>query len=59
LFGRYEENAYLDRMMKLCGHKSTTLYELQGYGHGMTEPAFPLLIEFVKKISKQLAEAKK
>ena len=59
LFGRYEENAYLDRMMKLCGHKSTTLYELQGYGHGMTEPAFPLLIEFVKKMSKQLAEAKK
>jgi len=53
LYGRYEENAYLTRMMKLAGHKNTTLYELQGYDHGMAEPAFPLLWKFVKKISKE------
>lgn len=48
LFGRYEENAYLARMMKLVGHKNTTLYELQGYDHGMMVPAYPLLLKFIK-----------
>ena len=50
LLGRYEENAYLNRMMKLAGHENTKLYELDGYGHNMTEPAFPLLIKEVRKI---------
>ncbi|MDD3196027.1 MAG: alpha/beta hydrolase [Paludibacter sp.] len=43
MLGRYEENAYLMRMMKVAGHQHTTLYELQGYGHNMVEPAIPLL----------------
>lgn len=56
LLGRYEENAYLARMMKLAGHKQTTLYELQGFDHGgMAEPAFPLLLREVAVITKQLA----
>lgn len=50
MLGRYEENAYMMRMMKIVGHKDTKLYELQGYGHGMTEPAFPLLINEVNRI---------
>jgi acetyl esterase/lipase len=50
LLGRYEENAYLMRMMKLTGHNETRLYELDGYGHGMTEPAFPLLIQEVRRL---------
>ncbi|MCX7610794.1 MAG: alpha/beta hydrolase, partial [Ignavibacterium sp.] len=33
LLGRYEENAYLMRMMKLTGHQKTKLYELEGYSH--------------------------
>ena len=53
LLGRYEENAYMMRMMKVAGHKATTLYELQGYGHGMTEPAFPILIRHVEKFTKE------
>lgn len=54
MYGRYEENAYLSRMMKIAGHKKTTLYELQGYDHGgMSLPAFPLLWGFIKNISKQ------
>ena len=52
LLGRYEENAYLMRMMKVVGHKETKIYELDGYGHIMTEPAFPLLVEEVKRITK-------
>lgn len=50
LLGRYEENAYLSRMMKLVGHEKTKLYELDGYDHDMLEPAFPLLIKEVRKI---------
>jgi acetyl esterase/lipase len=50
LLGRYEENAYLARMMKIVGHKQTKLIELGGYGHNMTEPAFPLLLKEVNRI---------
>jgi len=53
LLGRYEENAYLMRMMKIAGHKDTKLYELDGYGHGMTEPAFPLLLQEVQRIKEE------
>jgi acetyl esterase/lipase len=56
LYGRYEENAYLARMMKLVGHKNTTLYELQGYDHGMMVPAYPLLLKFVQNINRKLVE---
>jgi acetyl esterase/lipase len=51
LLGRFEENAYLARMMKIAGHTQTRLYELQGYGHMMTEPAFPLLLNEVQQIT--------
>jgi acetyl esterase/lipase len=51
MLGRYEENAYLMRMMKVSGHKETRLYELEGYGHDMTAPAFPLLLNEVKRIA--------
>ena len=55
LFGRYEENAYMARMMKLAGHKQTTLYELQGFDHGgMAEPAFPLLLKKINELSKAI-----
>jgi len=50
ILGRYEENAYLMRMMKVSGHKDTKLLELDGYNHGMTEPAFPLLLNEVRRI---------
>ncbi len=53
MLGRYEENAYMARMMKLKGHKQTKLYELDGYGHGMTEPGFPLLINEINRILKE------
>jgi len=59
LYGRYEENAYLLRMMKLAGHKHTTLYELQGFDHGsMPVPAFPLLLKEVAAVTKEIIEKK-
>ncbi len=50
LLGRYEENAYFWRMMKVAGHKNIQLRELQGFDHSrMADPAMPLLLEFVKE----------
>jgi len=52
LLGRYEENAYLWRMMQVVGHPDTELFELEGFNHGqMAEPAHPLLLRFVRKLS--------
>ncbi|MGI6574144.1 MAG: alpha/beta hydrolase [Fermentimonas sp.] len=50
LLGRYEENAYLARMMQVVGHTNTRLLELQGYDHGMVYPALPLVIKEVERI---------
>ena len=48
--GRYEENLLLKRMMEADGHKEIQLYEMQGYGHMMLKPAFPLLIKEIGRI---------
>lgn len=56
LFGRHEENAYLMRMMKVAGHNDTRLFELDGYTHMMTEPAFPLLLNEIKRVTTMKAE---
>jgi len=50
MLGRYEENAYMARMMKLTGHKQTRLVEIGGYGHMMADPAYPLLLEEMKRV---------
>ncbi len=56
LLGRYEENAYMRRMMKVTGHQETALYELDGFDHGgMAVPAYPLLIKEVRRIIKNNA----
>ncbi|MCA8993727.1 MAG: alpha/beta hydrolase [Planctomycetaceae bacterium] len=53
MLGRYEENAYLWRMMQEVEHPDTDLFELEGYNHGgMAEPAHPLLLKFIQRIEK-------
>lgn len=48
LFGRYEENAYMWRMMQLVGHPATTIYEIGGHDHGaMCHPAFHILLQTI------------
>lgn len=50
MLGRYEENAYLARMMKLVGHKHTYLYEMDGYDHGdMPRPSYYIMLKAIKK----------
>lgn len=52
MLGRYEENAYMWRMMQEVEHPDAELFELEGYNHGqMAEPAHPLLLRFVKRIN--------
>lgn len=52
LYGRYEENLYMWRMMKLNGHPYVRIYKLDGYNHGeMCHPAFKILKDEVKRLS--------
>lgn len=51
LFGRYEENAYMWRLMKLLEHPYVCIYELDGYNHGdMAVPAHHILKTHIHKI---------
>ena len=55
LYGRYEEQAYFWRMLKLVGHQDVTLYEMQGYDHGaMPQPAYKILKDHIKRITSAL-----
>ena len=56
LLGRYEENAYMMRMMKVAGHQDTRIMELDGYNHGMERPAYPLLVNEVRRVLKAQSE---
>jgi len=52
LFGRYEENLYMWRMMKLVGHPNVEIYKLDGFDHGsMCHPAFYILIDSIKRLT--------
>ena len=48
MLGRYEENAYFMRMLKVVGHKDVILHELQGYGHGMVAPAISPMLRWLR-----------
>lgn len=54
MVGRYEENAYLMRMLNVVGNTNVKLLELDGYDHGMVYPALPLLIREVQRWEKEL-----
>lgn len=58
LYGRYEEQAYFWRMLKLVGHQDATLYEMQGYDHGaMPMPAYKILKDHIKRITDKMTSA--
>jgi acetyl esterase/lipase len=49
MIGRYEENAYMWRMMRVVGHQQTTLTEIKGFDHGgMWNPACDVLLKWLK-----------
>lgn len=54
---RYEENAYLNSLLKVVGHKQVQLFELQGFTHGsMRKPGHQLLLNEIKRIVKAKAK---
>ncbi len=54
LYGRYEENLYMWRMMKLAGHPYVRIYKLDGYNHGnMASPAHHILLNEITHILSQ------
>jgi acetyl esterase/lipase len=59
MLGRYEENAYMMRMMKVAGHEEVRLYELDGSNHGqMMYAALPLLKREVKRLAEKIKSSK-
>ena len=51
--GRYEEQAYFWRMLKLNGMKDVSIYEMQGYNHSqMRHPAMHLVKKFISDHTK-------
>ena len=53
MLGRYEENAYMMRMLKVVGHPDVRLLELDGYGHAPNEPFYPLLLAEIDRVLKR------
>ncbi len=52
MLGRYEENAYMYRMMKVAGHQHTKLYELDAFDHGgMVSPSLEILLNEIKVLN--------
>lgn len=61
MLGRYEENAYFMRMLKVAGHKNATLQEYKTYHHGNIHVAATVpILTWVKEIlaSRNLAPEK-
>ena len=54
LLGRFEENAYLMRMLKIAGHKEVEHMEFDGYGHGISIPAMPILLKKVNELTAKI-----
>ena len=58
LYGRYEEQAYFWRMLKLAGHPDVSLYEMQGYDHGaMPHPAYHILKQHIRRLIAKMTSA--
>ena len=52
MIARWEENAYMYRMMLEVGHPDVRLLELQGFGHAPREPFFPLMLKEMDRVLK-------
>ncbi len=58
LLGRYEENAYMWRMMQVVGHDKTELYELDGHDHGdMPGPAHTIMLKHIRKFEEEHSDS--
>jgi hypothetical protein len=49
---RFEENAHLAAILKQVGHTKTSLYQLQGFDHGVYAPGCLLMLNWIKGLEK-------
>jgi hypothetical protein len=55
MLGRYEENAYLYRMLLLNKAAEVKLYKMEGYDHGnMPLASYPLMIKEITRLQKEI-----
>ncbi|MBO9198669.1 MULTISPECIES: alpha/beta hydrolase [Niastella] len=55
MLGRYEENAYLYRMLLLNKASAVKLYKMDGYDHGnMPLASYPLMINEIARLQKEM-----
>ena len=49
MLGRYEENAYFWRMLRIAGHPDVRLLEFDGYDHGnMPQAGHPAAVRYIR-----------
>ena len=49
MLGRYEENAYFWRMLRIAGHSDVRLLEFDGYDHGnMPQAGHPAAVRYIR-----------
>lgn len=50
MLGRYEENAYFWRMLRVAGHPDARLCEFDGYNHGnMPQAGHPVAVRYIRE----------
>ena len=55
MLGRYEENAYFWRMLRIAGHPDVRLLEFDGYDHGnMPQAGHYVAVRYIRDFVKKL-----
>ncbi|WP_295936206.1 alpha/beta hydrolase [uncultured Alistipes sp.] len=55
MLGRYEENAYFWRMMRVAGHPDVRIYEFGGFNHGnMPQAGHPVAVRYIREMETRL-----
>ena len=57
MLGRYEENAYFWRMMRVAGHPDVRIYEFDGFDHGnMPQAGHFAAVRYIREMERKIEE---
>jgi len=55
MLGRYEENAYFWRMMRVAGHPDVRIYEFDGFDHGnMPQAGHFAAVRYIREMERKM-----
>lgn len=55
MLGRYEENAYFWRMMRVAGHPDVRIYEFDGFDHGnMPQAGHFVAVRYIREMERRM-----